>query len=123
MANVDFSLRYKDYSVFMPAVSEMYGRFLVTPPRKRPLPKGITLDNLNFIDKNDGLIFIPTALYSAGQAAKTENMAKKTDAITNRDRSVTTLVGDSGGFQIQTGSIKFKGDVTKERFKSCWYNC
>lgn len=115
MANVDFSLRYKDYSVFMPAVSEMYGRFLVTPPRKRPLPKGITLDNLNFIDKNDGLIFIPTALYSAGQAAKTENMAKKTDAITNRDRSVTTLVGDSGGFQIQTGSIKFKGDVTKER--------
>lgn len=39
MANVDFSKRYKDYSVFMPAVSEMYGRFLVTPPVKRDLQK------------------------------------------------------------------------------------
>lgn len=115
MANVDFSKRYKDYSVFMPAVSEMYGRFLVTPPVKRDLPKNLKLDNLNFVNSKDGLIFIPTALYSAGQAAKTKNMATKTDAITNRDRSNTILLGDSGGFQIQTGAIKFKGDPTRER--------
>ena len=93
----------------------MFGRFLVTPPKKRSLPKGITLDNLNFVNQEDGFVFIPTSLYSAGQAAKTKSMAAKTDAITDRNRDNTILLGDSGGFQIQTGSIKFKGDETKER--------
>lgn len=115
MAIVDFAKRYKDYAIFMPATSEMFGRFLVTEPKKRTLPKGITLDNLNFVNQEDGFMFIPTSLYSAGQAAKTKSMAQKTDAITERDRSNTILLGDSGGFQIQTGAIKFKGDETKER--------
>ena len=115
MANKDFTKDYKDYARFIPAVSEMYGRFLVSAPVKRNLPKNIKLENLNFFDKKDGFIFIPGALYSAGQAARTKGAANRSDAITNRDKNQTFLVGDSGGFQIQTGAIKFKGDETKDR--------
>lgn len=71
--------------------------------------------DLNFLDPNSGLFHYPYALYSAGQAAKNNKAAKHTSSVSARDKSKTTIIGDSGGFQIQQGTIEFSGDETCER--------
>jgi hypothetical protein len=111
---IDFSTRYQDFSVFLPSASEMYVRYISNQKPKRipPVPQS----DLNFFDPNSNLFYFPTALYSAGQAVKSANsVSAKVDMFATRDRSKTTLIGDSGGFQIEQGSIKFKGDETRER--------
>lgn len=113
MPGIDFSKRYSDYARFLPAVSEMYTRFVVNPNPKRVSP--IPQSDLDFFNPNSNLWYLPCSLYSAGQAAKSDGAAKRKDMITGRTNTATTVLGDSGGFQIQQGSIKFKGDVTRER--------
>ena len=113
MPGIDFSLRYSDYARFLPAVSEMYTRFVVNPNPKREGP--ILRSDLDFFNPDTSLWYLPCSLYSAGQAAKSEGASKRKDMITGRTNTNTTILGDSGGFQIQQGSIKFKGDVTRER--------
>ncbi|MBP2534866.1 hypothetical protein [Agrobacterium tumefaciens] len=71
--------------------------------------------DLNFLDPNSSLFHYPYALYSAGQAAKNDSAAKHTSSVSTRDKGKTTIIGDSGGFQIQQGTIEFAGDETCER--------
>lgn len=114
MPGIDFSKRYHDYARFLPAISEMYTRFVTNPNPKRPCP--VPQQDLDFLDPNSNLYYIPCALYSAGQAAKSKNAAHRQDMVTGRDRTLgNVILGDSGGFQIQQGSIKFTGDETRER--------
>lgn len=112
---IDFRPRYKDYAVFTPAVSEMYVRFEGNKNPKRPMPAGLAQSDLDFLKEDCPIYHIPYALYSAGQAAKTAKVAARKDMISMRDRDNTTIIGDSGGFQIQTNAIKFKGDDTRNR--------
>ena len=113
MPGIDFSKRYSDYARFLPATSEMYTRFVVNqnPKRVSPVPQS----DLDFMNPDTTLWYLPCALYSAGQAAKSEGAAHRKDMITGRTNPNTIVLGDSGGFQIQQGSIKFKGDTTRER--------
>jgi len=113
MPKIDFEQRYSDYARFLPAVSEMYTRFVTNqnPKRVSPIPQA----DLDFFNPNTNLWYLPCSLFSAGQAAKSEGASKRKDMLTGRTNKNTTIVGDSGGFQIQQGSIKFKGDVTRER--------
>lgn len=113
---IDFTKRYRDYARFIPAVSEMFARYIVAQNPKRPLPTGLTQADLDFLIPGSKLYHIRDALYSAGQAAKGSGKTHRPDQITGRDpKNGNTIVGDSGGFQIQQGSIKFKGDQTRER--------
>lgn len=113
MPGIDFSKRYCDYARFTPAISEMYVRYVNAekPKREPPIPR----EELNFFNPNSSLFYLPCSLYSAGQAAKSSGIAERKDMVTGRDRGPTTVLGDSGGFQIQTGAIKFEGDKTRER--------
>lgn len=113
MPGIDYSKRYRDYARFTPAISEMYVRYVnaESPKREPPIPR----EELNFFNPNSSLFYLPSALYSAGQAAKSSGIAERKDMVTGRDRGPTTVLGDSGGFQIQTGAIKFEGDKTRER--------
>lgn len=113
MPGIDFSKRYRDYARFTPAVSEMYVRYInaENPKREPPIPR----EELNFFNPNSSLFYLPCSLYSAGQAAKSAGLAERKDMVTGRDRANTVVLGDSGGFQIQTGAIKFEGDKTRER--------
>lgn len=115
MPGIDYSKRYRDYARFTPAISEMYTRFIVNQNPKRPMPGGLVQKDLDYLDPNSQLFYLPCSLYSAGQAAKSDGAAAKKDMVTDRDRSSTIILGDSGGFQIQMGSIKFKGDETRNR--------
>jgi len=113
MPGIDYSARYRDYARFTPAISEMYTRYVVNDNPKREPP--VTRPELDFLNPETGLFYLPCSLYSAGQAAKSAGMSHKKDMVTGRDKSHTTILGDSGGFQIQTGAIKFKGDETRNR--------
>lgn len=112
---IDFRSRYKDYAIFCPAISEMYVRFESNLNPKRPMPAGMVQSDLDFLKSDCPIYHIPYALYSAGQAAKSKKVASRKDMISLRDRDSTTIIGDSGGFQIQTNAIKFRGDDTRNR--------
>lgn len=101
------------YAIYMPAITAEFAKIGHSRHLKRPLPFPET--DLNFLEPVSGLFHYPYALYSAGQAAKTAGSAAALSSVSHRDRSKTTIIGDSGGFQIQEGTIKFNGDTTCER--------
>lgn len=113
MPGIDYSKRYRDYARFTPAISEMYTRYVTNENPKREPP--VSRADLDYLNPNSNLFTLSHSLYSAGQAAKSDGAAAAIDMVTGRDRSNTTILGDSGGFQIQMGSIKFKGDETRNR--------
>ena len=112
---INYAPRYKDYAIFTPAISRMYSLYLASPKPKRECP--FPRDYLDFLKVDSPLFHLPYALYSAGQVAKTHNSAisTKKDMVADRDKSICTVIGDSGGYQIQTNVIKFNGDETRER--------
>ena len=109
----DYSTKYRDYAKFCPAVSEMFARFVSNKNPKRPSP--VSQHDLDFLQPTSNIYYIPYALYSAGQAAKSQGASHRKDMITGRNRQHSVILGDSGGYQIQTNAIKFKGDETRER--------
>ena len=107
----------RDFAVFLPAISNFYNTFISKQrvskgthiPAER-IPQGFEngVEGLNFINPDEGMFTYPTALYSAGHACL--DMAKVNDRdhmFVNRDRKFSTIVGDSGGYQIGKGVIKF----------------
>ncbi|MCC4298328.1 hypothetical protein [Aurantimonas coralicida] len=100
-------------AIYLPAVSEAYARHDPTKPFARPCP--IQPRDLDFCDPENSLFHYPYGLYSAGQAAKSANSITRKNLLSHRDRSRTVLLADSGGYQIQTGTIPFKGAETTLR--------
>lgn len=111
---INYGKRYKDYAIFCPAITDMYIRMLERGYGPRDWPSTITSDDMNFLNPSSNLIHVPYSLYSAGQACKRQRRTIPNDMITNRDRQNTILIGDSGGFQVMTDTIKYKGDETNE---------
>lgn len=116
--------RNDDYAVFLPSISTFYNN-IVSKEQNNPgsipaerLPKDFEtgVEGLNFLNKEDSYFYYPYALYSAGHAQLDIN---KTDVdermIQKRDRKNTFILGDSGGFQIAKGVIKFDWENFMER--------
>lgn len=101
------------YAIYTPAISQEFAKLGYSRHLKRSF--SFLETDLNFLDPKSGLFHYPYALYSAGQAAKTPNSALEDNIVKLRDRRVTTVIGDSGGFQIQGNRIKFTGGPTCER--------
>lgn len=101
------------YAVYMPAISSNFAKIGYSQHLKRNF--SFAEKDLNFLDPASTLFHYPYALYSAGQAARTDGAAQQISIVSQRDRDKTTVIGDSGGFQIQEGTIKFTGDATCER--------
>jgi hypothetical protein len=101
------------YAVYMPALSSNFAKIGYSQHLKHNF--SFAEKDLNFLDPASALFHYPYALYSAGQAARTEGAAQQVSIVSQRDRDRTTVLGDSGGFQIQEGTIKFTGDATCER--------
>jgi len=107
----------RDFAVFLPAISNFYNTFIskqrVTKGAHIPaerIPKTFEhgVESLNFINPDKGMFTYPTALYSAGHAClDMEKTADRDSMCVNRDRKFSTIVGDSGGYQIGKGVIKF----------------
>ena len=107
----------RDFAVFLPAISNFYNTFISkqrvsegTHIPKERIPAGFDrgVEGLNFINPEEGYFTYPTALYSAGHACLDMNKVADRDSMcVNRDRKFSTIVGDSGGYQLGKGIIKF----------------
>ena len=107
----------RNFAVFLPAISNFFNTFIskqrVTEGKHIPeerIPKGLDkgVEGLNFINPDKGYFTYPTALYSAGHACLDMNKVADRDSMcVNRDRKFSTIVGDSGGYQIAKGVIQF----------------
>ena len=112
---VDLSKKRADYAVFLPAISgfytEIYGRSKhiegYLNPDRIPEKFENGLETLNFLNPEKGAFFYDRCLYSAGHAyLDLEKSDKLEGLVQERDKSVI-CVGDSGGYQVGRGIIKF----------------
>ena len=109
--------RSRDFAVFLPAISNFYNTFISKQrvskgahiPEER-IPKGFIngVEGLNFLNPDKGMFTYPNALYSAGHAClDMDKVADRDSMVVDRDRKFSTIVGDSGGYQLGKGVIKF----------------
>ena len=106
----------RDFAKFLPAISGFYANYVskqrfndqYVPIERIPKDFNNGIEGLNFLNPEKGYFTYPTALYSAGHACLNIDKAPEQDAMcVTRDRKFSTIVGDSGGYQIGKGVIKF----------------
>ena len=104
-----------NYAYFLPAVSTFYNNYIskqrvseYVEPDRLPRSFNKNMESLNFLDPKQGKFYYKYALYSAGHAQLDMKKTHVDDAmIQQRDRQNTMVLGDSGGFQIGKGVLKF----------------
>ena len=105
----------KDYAVYLPAISSFYSTYVAKQrleefvPKNR-IPKGFDrgIEGMNFLNPEEGYFTYKYALYSAGHAQLDIVKAQTQESmIQQRDRNGTLILGDSGGYQIGKGVLKF----------------
>ncbi len=105
----------KDYAVYLPAISSFYenyvskqrlGEFVPNDRIPKDFDRGI--EGMNFLNPEQGYFTYKYALYSAGHAQlDLEKAIDQESMIQQRNRGQTVIVGDSGGYQIGKGVLKF----------------
>jgi len=112
---VNLSPGQKDYAVYLPAISTFYStyvskqRFEEFVPQDR-MPQGFDrgIEGMNFLNPEQGYFTYKYGLYSAGHAQLDVIKAQTQESmIQQRDRGNTMILGDSGGYQIGKGVLKF----------------
>ena len=105
----------KDYAVYLPAISTFFStyiskqRFSKFVPDDR-IPAGFDrgIEGMNFLNPEEGYFTYKYGLYSAGHAQLDLQKTMIQDAmLQDRDRANTMILGDSGGYQIGKGVLKF----------------
>jgi hypothetical protein len=105
----------KDYAVYLPAISSFYSTYVAKQrleefvPKDR-IPPGFDrgIEGMNFLNPEQGYFTYKYALYSAGHAQlDLEKSVEQESMIQQRDRANTMILGDSGGYQIGKGVLKF----------------
>jgi len=105
----------KDYAVYLPAISSFYSTYIAKQrleefiPADR-IPQGFDrgIEGMNFLNADQGYFTYKYALYSAGHAQlDLEKSMTQESMIQDRDRPNTMILGDSGGYQIGKGVLKF----------------
>jgi hypothetical protein len=102
---IDLTPRWDKFAVYLPAMQYHYASAVDNNKliKGRDFPKDLKLTDLDFLNPKSKLWHYGYALYSAGQFTDAH---PKACAVTNRDRKYTTILGDSGGFQIGKGTLR-----------------
>ena len=106
----------KDFAVFLPAISFIYADLLSKNEKEKygdRVPKGLPngLESLKFLYEDKAMFSYKWGLYSAGHAKLDIEKSKVQEAfVQDRPRDKTIILGDSGGFQVAKGIIKFDWD-------------
>jgi len=104
-----------DYAVYLPAISSFYSTYVAKQrleefvPATR-IPKGFDrgIEGMNFLNADEGYFTYKYGLYSAGHAQlDLQKSVIQESMIQQRDRDNTMILGDSGGYQIGKGVLKF----------------
>ena len=113
MTKINLTEKNKDYAVFLPAISFIYADLLSKNAEEKYgdrvpplLPNG--LDSLKFLYEDKAMFNYKWGLYSAGHAKLDIEKSKVQEAfVQDRPRDKTIILGDSGGFQVAKGILKF----------------
>ena len=105
----------KDYAVYLPAISSFYSTYVAKQRLEEFVPNGRIpngfdrgIEGMNFLNPEEGYFTYKYALYSAGHAQLDIVKAQTQESmIQQRDRGNTMILGDSGGYQIGKGVLKF----------------
>jgi len=105
----------KDYAVYLPAISSFYSTYVAKQRLEKfvsddRIPDGFDrgIEGMNFLNPEQGYFTYKYALYSAGHAQlDLEKSLEQESMIQQRDRGNTMILGDSGGYQIGKGVLKF----------------
>jgi hypothetical protein len=107
--NTDLTKHQKDYAIYLPAISSFYSTYIGKQqaeeyvPQDR-MPQGIPeMEMMNFFNPNKGLFHYQWGLYSAGHANLDLNKDVPGEYMIRNRGKHTTLLADSGGFQIAKG--------------------
>jgi len=111
---VDLTPLQKDYAVYLPAISGFYSTYIGKQregefvPKDR-IPQGFDrgIEGMNFLNPDEGYFYYKYGLYSAGHAQLDLSKTTKDAMIHQRDRNHTMILGDSGGYQVGKGILKF----------------
>lgn len=109
---IDYTNLFSNCALYLPALNVPYATMAQSGSFSRE--QQVTPQDLNFLSPTNALFFYPWALYSAGQAAQRSD-APALDMVATRDRSHTTVIGDSGGYEILSGVMPFHGEDTARR--------
>jgi hypothetical protein len=112
---IDLTPLQRDYSVFLPAISSFYSTYIAKqrlseyiPKERMPVGFDRGVEGMNFLNLEQGYFTYKYALYSAGHAQLDLKKAFTDDSmLQQRDRANTMVLGDSGGYQIGKGILKF----------------
>ena len=105
----------KDYAVYLPAISSFYSTYIAKQrleefvPKNR-IPAGFDrgIEGMNFLNAEQGYFTYKYGLYSAGHAQlDLQKSMVQESMIQQRDHANTMILGDSGGYQIGKGILKF----------------
>jgi hypothetical protein len=105
----------KDYAVYLPAISSFYSTYVAKQRLEEFVPKARVpagfdrgIEGMNFLNPEQGYFTYKYGLYSAGHAQLDLNKSITQESmIQQRDRGNTMILGDSGGYQIGKGVLKF----------------
>ena len=104
-------------AAYIPASPPGYAEFPVSPAKEgeRPLPAGLVKDDLNFLVEDGALFHYDKALVSAGLVLGKNSTRIPNPMITDiKNRLLSTMVlWDSGGFQLITDKMEWRGDETR----------
>jgi len=112
---VNLSPFQRDYAVYLPAISSFYSTYIAKQrlsdfvPKDR-IPKGFDrgIEGMNFLNEEQGYFTYKYGLYSAGHAQlDIQKSLVQESMIHGRDHANTMILGDSGGYQIGKGILKF----------------
>ena len=95
-----------DQAVYIPSVTPGYALAAYEQSWTRDFPSTVKASDMNFLDPANPLFRISHVMSSAGLAYK----QKRPCIITERDRSSTMLICDSGGYQIASNGLKLRSD-------------
>lgn len=103
--SIDLTPRWDKFAVYLPAMQYHYASAVDNNKliKGRDFPKDLKLTDLDFLNPKSKLWHYGYALYSAGQFT---DARPKACAVANRDTKHTTILGDSGGFQIGKGTLR-----------------
>ena len=113
--STDLTPLQKDYAVYLPAISSFYSTYIAKQrleefiPKDR-IPAGFDrgIEGMNFLNPDAGYFTYKYGLYSAGHAQlDLQKSLVQESMIQQRDRNNTMILGDSGGYQIGKGVLKF----------------
>lgn len=112
---VDLTPLQRDYAVFLPAISSFYSTYVSKQRHSEYIPKDRIpsgfdrgIEGMNFLNPEEGYFTYKYGLFSAGHAQlNLQKSLVQESMIQQRDRQNTLILGDSGGYQIGKGVLKF----------------